>query len=368
MGDSNNSMSRSASSQQSQMNISVLPQYEMMNVTSMNYHNLQKAAAIALDSQHTLANFMDQSTISYVQTQLTAHSSTISINDGVQKVLAEMIRLTSADCLTTASDGLSQAGEIYYCVAHTPKGQIPMTNLTDDTVYRSYHVKVNSLKERHIGVSEDNRKEMTLVLIKNLGKHPTKDVVQYQIKMLQSRVKSMPESGRRDFEGYLTQIAKARVDLIQSIAVCNQMHMLRRECMLVTDRHQDSNLSGTKRVFDDIDEGERDNEHDKMHKESITSKCNHCNKMHPPPCRLLSHPDCNPDASIPFHESDKGKQWLQKGHHVVSSQLTLDGTVWSNPNPRPQFNSQNRHHSHRHNGQRGSHDYSRNNHKGGRRF
>ena len=367
MGDNNNSMSRSASSQQSQMNISVLPQYEMMNVTSMNYHNLQKAAAIALDSQHTLANFMDQSTISYVQTQLTAHSSTISINDGVQKVLAEMIRLTSADCLTTASDGLSQAGEIYYCVAYTPKGQNPMTNLTDDTVYRNYHVKVNSLKERHIGVSEDNRKEMTLVLIKNLGKHPTKDVVQYQIKMLQSRVKSMPESGRRDFDGYLTQIAKARVDLIQSIAVCNQMHMLRKECMLSIPM-QDGGLSGTKRSFDDSEEGERDNDTEKHRKEQTITRCNHCNKMHPPPCRLLSHPDCNPDANVPFHESDKGKQWLQKGHHVVSSQLTLDGTVWNNPNPRPQFNSQIRHRGHdRHNGQRG-HDNNRNNHKGGRRY
>ena len=185
-----------------------------------------------------------------------------------------MIRLTSADCLTTASDGLSQASEIYYCVAFTPKGQNPMTNLTDDTVYRSYHVKVNSLKERHMGVSEDNRKEMILALMKNLGKHPTRDIVQSQIKMLQSRVKSMPESGRRDFDGYLTQIAKARVDLIQSIAVCNQMHMLRRECMLagLTDKVQDNSLSGNKRVFEDIDEGERDIEHDKIRKESITSK------------------------------------------------------------------------------------------------
>jgi type I restriction enzyme R subunit len=117
-------------------------------------------------------------------------------------------------------------------------------------------MKVNSLKERHMGVSEDNRKEMILALMKNLGKHPTRDVVQSQIKMLQSRVKSMPESGRRDFDGYLTQIAKARVDLIQSIAVCNQMHMLRKECMLagLTDKHQDSSLSGTKRAFEDFDE------------------------------------------------------------------------------------------------------------------
>jgi len=120
------------------------------------------------------------------------------------------------------------ASEIYYCVVYTPKGQNPMTNLTDDTVYRSYHVKVNSLKERHIGVSEDNRKEMTLALIKNLGRHPTRDVVQYQIKMLQSRVKSIPEAGGRDFDGYLTQIAKARVDLIQSIAMQPDAHVEKR--------------------------------------------------------------------------------------------------------------------------------------------
>ena len=371
MGD-NNSLSRGANSQQSQMNISVLPQYEMMNVTSINYQNLQKAAAIAVDSQHTLSNFMDQSTISYVQTQLTAHSSTVSINDGVQKVLAEMIRLTSADCLTTASDGLSQAGEIYYCVAYTPKGQIPITNLTDDTVYRSYHVKVNSLKERHMGVSEENRKEMISALIKNLGKHPSRDIIQYQIKMLQSRVKTMPESGRRDFDGYLTQIAKARVELIQSVAVCNQMHMLKRECTVVVERQHDSGLSGTKRSFEELDEGERDNERDREHdknrnRENRMTKCNHCNKVHPPPCRLLSHPDCNPDASIPFHESDKGKQWLQKGHHVVSSQLTLDGTVWNNPTPKPQVNSrqQSQHNNNRpHNNYRGGYDNRHQNRRG----
>jgi hypothetical protein len=62
MGDNNNSMSRSASSQQSQMNISVQPQYEIISMNTFNHSNLQKAAAIALDSQHTLSNFMDQAT------------------------------------------------------------------------------------------------------------------------------------------------------------------------------------------------------------------------------------------------------------------------------------------------------------------
>jgi hypothetical protein len=268
---------------------------------------------------------MDQATITYVQTQLVAHASNISITDTVQSVLAEMIRLTSADCLTAASDGLSQAKEIYYCVANTPKNQIPCTNLTDESVHRNYHVKVNSCKDRHNDASEANKKEMIAALIKNLGKHPTRDVTQHQIEMLQSEVKSMPESGRRDFDGYLTQIARARVLLLSSIAKCNRMHMLKREC--ITD-----STSSTKRTISDVEDGERNYDFDRerdqersrdRNRERDISKCNHCNKIHSPPCRLLSHPDCNPDAHIPFHESDKGKQWLQKGHQGVSSQLTL---------------------------------------------
>ena len=122
---------------------------------------------------------------------------------------------------------------------------------------------------------------------------------------------------------------------------------------------------------------ERDQERSRdRNRERDISKCNHCNKYHPSPCRLLSHPDCNPDATIPFELSDKGKLWLQKGHKSVQSQLTLDGSVWVNPNEVPQFNnghqnnnyrqpqSQNHHHN-KHNNHRGGHD-NRHQHRRGR--
>ena len=84
---SNDSASRNASASNAQMNTSVQPQYEIINMTTFNNSNLQKAAAIALDAQHTLSNFMDQATITYVQTQLVAHASNISITDSVQRFL-----------------------------------------------------------------------------------------------------------------------------------------------------------------------------------------------------------------------------------------------------------------------------------------
>ena len=238
-------------------------------------------------------------------------------------------------------------------------------------MYKRYHVKVNACKERHNDASEANKKEMITALIKNLGKHPTREVTQHQIEMLQSEVKSMPESGRRDFDGYLTQVAKARVDLLKSIAKCNRMHMLKKEC--ITD-----SMSGTKRTFGDVEEEERSSDFDRERDQERNrdrirelSKCNHCNKNHPPPCHLLSHPDCNPDAGIPFAESEKGKEWLKKGHYCVSNFQRLDGSVWNNPNPKPQYSNHNRqqnHHSSRHNGQRGNNDNNRNFHRGGRRF
>ena len=88
-------------------------------------------------------------------------------------------------------------------------------------------IRVISLKERHMGVSEEQRKEIS-ALIQKLGKHTFKDTTQHQIKMLQSRIKSMPESGRRDFDGYQTHIARARVDLIQSIVVSMKYRCRRR--------------------------------------------------------------------------------------------------------------------------------------------
>ena len=180
----------------------------------------------------------------------------------------------------------------------------------------------------------------------------------------------MPQSGRRDLKGYLTQIAKGRVKLIKSIAVCSRMHMLRKECI------DDSLLGPLSSVYErsvtELEEGDRDNERDREHdrsrsRELVSSKCNHCNKIHPPPCRLISHLDCNPDASIPFAESDKGRQWLQKGHYAVSNQMTLDGTVWNNPNAKPQGNNghQGNHYHNRHHNQGNYHN--KNHHRGGKR-
>jgi hypothetical protein len=84
---------------------------------------------------------------------------------------------------------------------------------------------------------------------------------------------------------------------------------------------------------------------------------------------LISHPDCNPDASIPFEQSDKGKQWLMKGHKVLQGHMTLDGSVWVNPNEVPQFNNghQGNHHNNRNNNHRGGQN-NRHHFRGGRRF
>jgi len=148
------------------------------------------------------------------------------------------------------------------------------------------------------------------------------------------------------------------------------MHMLKREC--ITD-----SISSNKRTIGDVEDGERNYDFDRerdqersrdRNRERDISKCNHCNKYHPSPCRLLSHPDCNPDASIPFEQSDKGKQWLQKGHRSLQGQLTLDGSVWVNPNETPQFNNghQGNHPNNRNNNHRGGHN-NRHHFKGGRR-
>ena len=69
----------------------------------------------------------------------------------------------------------------------------------------------------------------------------------------------------------------------------------------------------------------------------------------------MSYTDCNPDASISFAESEKGKQWLQKGHYSVSARQL---TEWNNPNPKPQFNN---HHHNKHYNQGGGHHHNNNN-------
>jgi hypothetical protein len=55
-------------------------------------------------------------------------------------------------------------------------------------------------------------------LIKNLGKHLSKEKPQHQILSLGRAIKLLPENERRDFKGYLTQVATARYELIANIA------------------------------------------------------------------------------------------------------------------------------------------------------
>ena len=91
---------------------------------------------------------------------------------------------------------------------------------------------VDTLAKRHSTESPERVKEMIDKLIKNLGKHPTKDKPQHQILTLGRVIKLLPEKERRDFQGYLTQVATARYELIASIAKCSEMHMLRVESMM----------------------------------------------------------------------------------------------------------------------------------------
>ena len=58
---------------------------------------------------------MDAPTIAYVSTQLTIHQSRVTIDANVREVLSEMIRLNSADAMTTMTDGITQAANTYYC-------------------------------------------------------------------------------------------------------------------------------------------------------------------------------------------------------------------------------------------------------------
>ena len=322
--------------------------------------------SVASDAQHALTNFMDSATIDFARTQLAAKKSRVTINDSVTKVLAELHRLNSTDCVTEAIDGVAQAERTFFCDTNIPRGQTCITNLANEQVYRKYYAEVDALAKRHSNESPERVKEMIDKLIKNLGKHPTKDKPQHQILTLGRVIKLLPEKERRDFQGYLTQVATARYELIASIAKCSEMHMLRVECMI--DSFSNDITRKDKREREEEEEGDKEisDRHRSRHRgdHQHLTPCNHCNKNHPPPCNLLNnHPDCNPDASIPFAESEKGKLWLTKGHHSVSTQQTLDGSVWSNPNFRQQSNnSHNRqfqsHHNNnnRHNNHRGGHD------------
>lgn len=142
-------------------------------------------------------------------------------------------------------------------------------------------------------------------------------------------------------------------------------------------REREEDEEGEKE-FPDRHKGRHRGEHQSLNhrgeQNQTLTPCNHCNKNHPPPCNLLNnHPDCNPDASIPFAESEKGKLWLAKGHSSVSTQHTLDGSMWNNPNfnyrhqygnnghnrPVYHYNNNNRHNSHR-----GGHDNRHHNRRG----
>ena len=85
-------------------------------------------------------------------------------------------------------------------------------------MYRKYYAEVDALAKRHSTESPERIKEMIEKLIKNLGKHPSKEKPQHQILSLGRAIKLLPENERRDFKGYLTQVATARYELIANIA------------------------------------------------------------------------------------------------------------------------------------------------------
>ena len=86
-------MSESSSSRSSQVNISVQPNYDIMSLKTFNNANVLKAMSVASDAQHSLANFMDATTIDFARTYLATKKSRVTINDSVIKGLAELHRL-----------------------------------------------------------------------------------------------------------------------------------------------------------------------------------------------------------------------------------------------------------------------------------
>lgn len=342
-----------SSSASSQLNVTVQPNHDIMSIATFSYENLQKAASVASEA-HTLANFMDAPTINFVNTQLLIHNSRIRIDGKVTDILAEMIRLNSADSMTTMSDGTTQAANIFYC---NEKHRV--TNLVDDTVYRNYYSAVISLNQRHATATVEKIKEMIDKLIKNLGKDCVNpENTQYQVLELQTRVKTMPESGRRDLNGFLNQISAARLELIKHIASCNNMKMLKEECL--PKRARDHN-------DDDFERKARDNKRPNKGQVSTSNAeiCNHCGKKHAQPCGLLTHPDCNPDANIAWSESDKGKAWKDKGFDVLQARQLLTGQVWENPNP---FHLRNNNNNNRNTSQYNNNHNNNRNHGRGRRY
>ena len=333
----------------SQLNVTVQPNHEVMSMDTFDYQNLQKAAAIATE-QHTLANFMDAPTIAYVSTQLTIHQSRVTIDANVREVLSEMIRLNSADAMTTMTDGITQAANTYYC-----SESYRVTNIIDEKLFRTYYSAVISLQDRHAGAPQEKIKEMIDKLVTNLGKHyKNPDQTQHQVREIQTIVKAMPESGRRTLTMFLNQVSEARLRLITHIASCNNMKMLKDECLLTTKEKRGregdeyNNIRGNKRM-PSLDKDRQ-----------TVDDCNHCGKKHAPPCGLMSHPDCNPDTNIKWSESDKGKAWKEKGYDMLQPRQLLNGQAWDNPNPfhlQPKSTQYKQQHNH---GNRNSHHNSNN--------
>jgi hypothetical protein len=205
---------------------------------------------------------------------LEAKKSRIKINDTVTNVLAELNRLNSTDCITEAIDGVAHAERTYFCDTNIPRGQSSITNLANEQVYRKYYAEVDALAKRHSTESPERIKEMIEKLIKNLGKHPSKEKPQHQILSLGRAIKLLPENERRDFKGYLTQVATARYELIANIAKGSEIDSFFNE----TSRQERGDRK-------DEEDGERNQSKRQKSRNRgelhMLPPCNHCIKNHP---------------------------------------------------------------------------------------
>jgi hypothetical protein len=97
-------------------------------------------------------------TINFVNTQLIIHKSSVKIDGKIKDILAEMIRLNSADSMTTMSDGTTQAANIYYC-----NEAYRVTNLVDDrycisqVLFSSYMLKFTTFRSKGREDKRDDR-------------------------------------------------------------------------------------------------------------------------------------------------------------------------------------------------------------------
>ena len=80
---------------------------------------------------------MDPATIEFARTELEARKSNIRITENVTRVLAELHRLNSADCITNAIDGVDSTSRM-----------------------NILHADIDALAHRHSGESPERIKEM----------------------------------------------------------------------------------------------------------------------------------------------------------------------------------------------------------------